>query len=499
MKKKLISAVLAAGAAVLVLGVSQASAWQKDPDQIANAGSLTYLVTQLIAPDPTVGDADTTDPGIGTDAVGMEGDSLTAPPADPADADPGHTYFVDNHSASNDDCKFTTYTSIQDAVNASGPGDTVKVCPGTYREQVAIMGHSHDGLKLESVKPLQAVIKWPAVDTVTPASTPQPSHHLVEFNNADQVTFRGFKVTGPFNSTGCSTDRHEGLLVTNAFDEHIHHNWITMIQDSNPALYGCQQGDAVAIGWRNFGTAGSAHVDHNQVDEYQKNGVQAVNNGSSLRADHNVVTGSSNAAIRASIASNGFSIFNQAAATVDHNIVSNNQYAPIPLSTGIILDGAPSGSSEVDHNRVFGNDYGVETDTQNDLQISHNDVFQNLADAITLCGDTTKGCAAATGNVVQKNKVTNNGGSGILLLGADSNLLKSNQVENNGTGSADTTDGIRLDTNSSGNEILGNHLDGNVTHDCHDDSVGGGTASTANTWKGDKGETENRTGLCDAN
>jgi pectin methylesterase-like acyl-CoA thioesterase len=33
-----------------------------------------------------------------------------------------------------------TYDTIQDAVNASGPGDTVWVCPGTYNEQVYIYG-----------------------------------------------------------------------------------------------------------------------------------------------------------------------------------------------------------------------------------------------------------------------------------------------------------------------------------------------------------------------
>jgi parallel beta-helix repeat protein len=491
MSKGVVLVLLAAVAGALVFGVGRASAWQKDPDTTVAAASLTSVVAQLLAPDQSTGATDTTDSGIGSDAVGMEGDSLTAPPADPADADPGHTYFVDNHTASDDDCKPTIYTTIQAAVNASGAGDTVKVCPGTYPEQVRIVGHTHDKLKLESVKPLRAVIQWPAGES--------PPLALVDFNNVNTVTLRGFTITGPYTFPGCSPDRHEGVLVENAFGEHIHHNHITNIQNSLPALYGCQEGDAVSIGRRTPVTSpGSAHLDHNVIDEYQKNGVQVVNSGSSGDVDHNVITGSAKPAIHAIIASNGVVVFGGAAATVDHNVISNNTFAPTPLSTAIILDEAPSGSSEVDHNRVYGNDYGIETDTQTGLEISHNDVFQNLADAITLCGDPVQGCGMATNIVVRKNTIEANGGSGISLFDAVSNLLKDNKVEDNGTASPgpDMTDGIRVDSNSKNNGIVSNHMDGNVTHDCHDDSAGSGSGGTANTWTGDAGQTQNRPGLC---
>src|SRR5688572_7521613 len=66
----------------------------------------------------------------------------------------GKTLRVDNNPA--DDCQ-GTFPSIQMAVTAASPGDTVKVCPGTYNEQVRIT--EKDKLKLESQKPQQAVIK----------------------------------------------------------------------------------------------------------------------------------------------------------------------------------------------------------------------------------------------------------------------------------------------------------------------------------------------------
>src|SRR3982750_1145060 len=44
--------------------------------------------------------------------------------------------------------KGCAYKTIQDAVDASGKGDTVKVKPGTYNEGVVVIGHKHDKLKL---------------------------------------------------------------------------------------------------------------------------------------------------------------------------------------------------------------------------------------------------------------------------------------------------------------------------------------------------------------
>ena len=488
--------ILAALAASLVLGADQAFAWQKDRDVAVDPSNVNAIVTRLLAPDPTLGSTDATVPGVGLDAVGING-SLSDPPADPADSSPGTTYFVDN-TPTDGDCPPTPYTTIQAGVNASGSGDTVKVCPGTYLEQVQISGHLHDGLKLESVKPLQAVIQWPTVET---------SHQLVTVNGADGVSIRGFTITGPFTSGGCSIDRHEGVQFENEKNGRLDYNHITLIRDIDPLLWGCQQGDAVAIGRRLdlpfpplAANPGSARVDHNLIDKCQKNGTQAVNKNSAAQIDHNVITASTEPALQAVIASNGVSVFRNAAATVDHNVISKNKFTPSALSTGIILDEAPPGSSRIDHNRVFDNDFGIEADTETNLEISHNDVFQNLGDAITVCGDVTQGCGPATDIAVRANDVENNGsrgGTGVLLLGASDNLLKANQVKGNGQSGPDTTDGIRLDSNSKGNEVLNNQLQGNVTHDCHDDSTGTGTGGTANTWQGNQGQTQNRPGLCE--
>ena len=54
----------------------------------------------------------------------------------------------------------------------------------------------------------------------------------------------------------------------------------------------------------------------------------------------------------------------------------------------------------------------------------------------------------------------------------------------------------RLSRPGQKNRISRNVALGNKEHDCHDDSVGPGTAGTANLWRANRGQTENRPGLC---
>ena len=324
------------------------------------------------------------------------------------------------------------------------------MCPGTYVEQVQITGSGHDGLKLESTTPLGATIQWP--------TTPSVNHQLVNVNGADHVAIRKFIISGPFPSTGCSVDRYEGVRYEDAFDGSSNTttslSFVTAIPLSGAASKEMLSRLANGFPPRPPASPGGARIEHNVIDKYQKNGVQAVNTGTDADVRHNTITASTDQpALQASIASNG-SLCSVRRPNVEKNIVSGNKFTPTPLSTGIILDEAPSGSSEVEHNRIFDNDYGIETDTQMGLEIDHNDVFGNIADGITLCGDMTQGCGPAQQNVVRKNDITDNGGSGIVLFGASSNLLKSNHIEDNGTAAGDTTDGILIDMNSMDNQIL---------------------------------------------
>jgi parallel beta-helix repeat protein len=470
---------LAAISGCLVLGLGQASAG-RDPDLGSPVDPSMLLPVQIDSALLALGDPldessldYTSTVGVSDTAVGV-----AAAPASSTSSSP-HTFLVDDDKVQ---CPNAQYMSIQAAVSASGPNDSVRVCPGTYTEQVNI-GSGHDGLKLESVKPLQAVIKWPLLET--------PPLALVYVNGSDRVRIRGFTITGPWTFGGCMFPRHEGVSIEQSFNDDIVANHITEIRNSDPTLRGCQEGDAVAIGMRNYpcGTSltpnpGSARVEFNWIDKYQKNGVQDVNPGSFADVDHNLITGQNTSPPDA--ATNSVVVCS-AGARVHHNVLDNNHRTTIE-SSGIILTGAPSGSM-VDHNYVFGNDFGIYADSESGVKISHNDVSNNVSDAITLCGEVPF-CSAITNSTVDGNDVDSNDGTGILLNAAASNLVKSNRVEQNGT------DGIHADSASSNNQIQNNFMDDNVPYDCADDSAGTGTAGTANFWSGDRGETQNRPGLC---
>ena len=57
-------------------------------------------------------------------------------------------------------CPKATYWTIQAAVNAASTGDRIRVCPGTYAEQVSIPAGKNN-LTLESMRHWAAVIQTP--------------------------------------------------------------------------------------------------------------------------------------------------------------------------------------------------------------------------------------------------------------------------------------------------------------------------------------------------
>jgi hypothetical protein len=351
----------------------------------------------------------------------------------------GHTLKVDDDHAQ---CPDAQYTSIQAAVTAAGPGDTVLVCPGTYTEQVRVQSHQKDGLNLVSQKPFQAVIQSPPVQTFPKA--------IVLIENADRVSLFGFTVKGPFVEPGCGSpipdtdpsnpviDVHKGVYVKNGFRELIVGNHITQIQNSVPALFGCQDGVAVQVGRSGETATGSAAVSFNLIDDYQKGGVVVDNAGSFAALNHNIIRAAT--AVQPNIAPNGVQISRGAGAEVSYNKVSRNKFLgnrDAGSGSGILLFQPGAGKVDVNHNESFDND------------------------------------------------------DGLPLIDADRELIRENYSHDNVI-----YDGLFADADSTQNVFRENVALRNAEHDCHDDSNGNGTAGTANSWKNNTGATQNRPGLC---
>jgi parallel beta-helix repeat protein len=394
-------------------------------------------------------------------------------------------------------CNNPGYSTIQLAVNASASGDRINVCPGTYTEEVTIPAGKNNIL-LRSVQSWAAVIKAPAVML-------GPTKSIVRVSGAWGVTILAFTITGP-GGTGCDSLRY-GVRVDTGGSADILGNHITHIHDT--PFSGCQNGVAVLVGRQADATIGSARILGNVIDTYQKNGPTVSNGGSYAEIAFNRILGVGPTAV---IAQNGVQASSDATASIRHNFVAGHIYTPQTFaSTGILL--FDSGQVNIVENTVTSNDVGVYLfdlaagstsahnrvrastfdgivlDIANSNRVAYNKTDQNNGPGIGVYG-------ASQDNALEANLVKSNGDSGILLDDGDSNDIEKNHITKNGTSSGDTTDGIRVSMLSTSNTLQDNHLNRNVTHDCHDDSLGGGTAATANFWIDNKGQTSKPLGLC---
>jgi hypothetical protein len=363
------------------------------------------------------------------------------------------THWVNDDAATSappgTSCERPGYQDIQPAVAAAAAGDTINVCPGTYPEQVVVETAAKSNLLIRSVVPLAARIQAPTVM--------EPVHgDIVRIDNgARNVTLRSLVISGPLPDTlFCALQLRSGVRVKGGASANITGNVVTEIRSASPALRGCQNGFAIAIGRRFEGQVGQATILANRIDRYQKGGIYVDNAGSRATIRGNLVQGDGPNNV---IAQNGMQISRGAVALVRDNLIREHAYFPPVLpcvpgascvtATGILLFEV-NGSVEVDRNELRRNQDGV-------------------------------GISMATGNQVSDNRII--GG------------IQPSEIPGSGAGN-----GIVAESDTAGNRIIGNFLRDNVEFDCRDDSVGPNNppALVANIWRDNDGRTENRPGLC---
>jgi hypothetical protein len=346
--------------------------------------STSILTTPLFLP----GEVDLT--SLGVAASELSGAGLAGAQASSAGDGP-NMFIVDDDQAQ---CPNAQFSRIQDAVDAAPPGSQIKVCPGTYPEQVRIMKND---LTLFSQVPLQAVIQAPALETYP--------NSIVTVQGATGVTIRQFTITGPYVAVdpgACAglTDRHTGVRLIDG-SATIYGNHITRVRDANPALFGCQDGIGVLVGRQFEGQTGTAILRNNQIDLYQKGGVVVDNAGSYAWVTQNDITGDG---LNTITAQNGVQVGRGASADVDHNHISANQFARVgsfDTAAGVLLFETDAHVS-TDHNDVFQNGVGIAIDENAiGLTIAHNDVERSINDGIAAFQDSNN-------NLIAYNKAFNN-------------------------------------------------------------------------------------------
>jgi len=146
-------------------------------------------------------------------------------------------------------------------------------------------------------------------------------------------------------------------------------------------------------------------------------------------------------------------------ADVHDNRVSDNIYTQPTFAAGGIILVNPGTMTKVRNNEVTRNDVGI-------------------------------AASGATGAVITGNSVSRSTDDGIQLINGTTGTLVANNVSRkNGL------DGIFVDSTSTNNTIRNNQFQQNRGFDAEDQSVGAGTAGTANTWQNNEGKTSNRPGL----
>jgi len=308
-------------------------------------------------------------------------------------------------------CPTATFTSIQDAINVANPGSLIRICPGTYREQLSI----NKSLSIEGDNGAIVLPSSMVANTAGSSGTPIAAAILVK--DAANVEIEGLIVDTANNGITECSPHLIGILYQNSSGS-IEHNAVRNTKLS-VSLNGCQSGDAIVVQSLGGGTS-KVSIDDNSVHDYQKNGITGNESGTEVTITKNVVTG---LGPTTGAAQNGIQVGFGAKGGVLRNTVTDNVWAPcVSLTnctfnaTGILV--FQSDDVRVEHNSVATNQVGIFANGQN-AKIESNNISNSLVlVGIDLAGDD---------NLASRNDVTNSGQAAILIEG-NNNKVQSNEI-----------------------------------------------------------------------
>lgn len=365
------------------------------------------------------------------------------------------------------------YQTIGSAMAAASPGDTIRVNPGTYQEAVNI---TKDNITLEGASQAAVIL--------SPDDLTGNQFSLVRVNGAKNVTIRNLTVSGPY--TGGFTDvngrllgMHAGIFVANNGSATITGNHITQIRDAVLSTT-VNDGFGILVGSKPevLNTVGTAYIANNRIDNYQKVGIDVVNAGSFANIVNNTVVGLGLPVANETSLQLGIGVEAKARALISYNTVTNNvQTTATAYGIGIYI--LPTGSGSIVGNTVTGNREGIRVQNTFGGLVALNQANDNIVTGIVLVNTVGLNVFA---NQANRNLF------GFFLFNCDNSFLAGN--ESNGNGYA----GFLVDAASQGNRFIQNRMSGNAVFDAVDDSVGSGTAGTANLWIGNFGLSDNRGG-----
>jgi parallel beta-helix repeat protein len=403
-----------------------------------------------------------------------------------------------------------TYKHIQDAVNAaasSSGGNTILIDAGTYNEQVTIPSAINAG-----TNPLVINAASPrSKPTVKPTAALTGSMAIMDVNGATGVTIENLIIDGSGTSTAWF-----GLFVESGGKATIQNNTIQKVAAT--ASSGQGTGFGIRVGRSSLSgqpaTTGAATINNNIITGYGKGGIDVANTGSCASINGNTVTGLGHkVSDNVQQVQNGIEIDDGATGSVSSNNVSKNGSALTGFGSAGILLFQPGSGVTVGNNNLSSNDVGIWVFDAASPTISNNNASGSTFYGIAL---DSAGGSGVTGATVSNNNSNNNLGDGFNLANTSGSTFSNNNASgNSGSGFnlfANNTNNLFTQNNStsnkqygfwvedsttpsSGNTIKQNNFTGNTLFDAFDQSVGSGTAGTANTWSGNTIGKKNPGGL----
>jgi nitrous oxidase accessory protein NosD len=471
--------VLIAAFALLGFGVTQATAYPENPPPAVGPALVVTYPTPLVGlfdALPTFASTDVAIGGIPDTDVGIDAASADAL-ADPSSA----ALIVDDDKAQ---CPQATYTTIDEAMLFAMPGDTIKVCPGDYKETVVVdkSVQLRGSTQTSNGRCATPVIPDPTKDSIVhyPVSGLSDNGGSPGFDvQADNVLIAGFLVEPLAPGAGGPIQDGDGIYSGPTFsgavirDNIVQHNARGMRLHSNGMTQSVVKKNCVRD--NNLGSTLTL----------TGQGIYLSSPVSNILVEHNFTTLNGSAAINLSFATD---------ITIAHNksVADDSAVAIFDSST---IDFLYNKASDATGSTVF---LGADN---RDVHIVSNHVENGAASGIRLSNLNFGGPPDPNTMVeVRDNQVDHMGSSGIRAGGplAGPALISSTVARNHSHDNA--VDGIRIEADNNPpatpNTITENKLKHNGEHDCRDDTVGPFTGGTANVWTNNEGDTQTRPDLC---
>jgi parallel beta-helix repeat protein len=379
---------------------------------------------------------------------------------------------------------------IQRAVNVAVEGDEIDVQAGTYRGQVVV---EDKGLSIVGAGAGSTTIESP--DTLaTNFTTSQPNKAIVFFETGGPSVVG----IGPDSISSLTVDgRGVGDANYRLFGIAYHNQGgtvgganaadgvtITRVRSGGVSgtLNGVQSGSGI-FAYNDDSVARSLTISHNNIFDYQKNGMVLDGDGLTVDVGFNIVTGAGATPL---IAQNGIQLSFGAGGSIHDNNISGNSYTgPLAAdSTGVLLYQAAAGST-VTGNTISGNDFGVYAGYAlgvGQTTISYNTISGSPASGIAAAGGQFEISRNTIQNAVANGGPANNHGDGIELFGDQTGTSIHNNLITNNSGIGIGFAGAPYTVTAGGPiTVSSNSISGNGAGI---DNESGATVNAADNWWG---------------